>query len=184
MRENLRSAAHARASLEDGSVLPHGFCGLYEATASAAGGVAGVILGVRPAHYRWMSRGVKPHSPPPGGLQPETIMPHQQHLSCIEACHSCAVACNHCAASCLKEQDVKMMSRCIALDMDCAAICQIAAAAMSRGSEHAKAICALCADICQTCGDECAKHSMDHCQQCAKACLQCAKSCREMAAAA
>jgi hypothetical protein len=140
-------------------------------------------LGVRPARKRWMYSGYKPYSPLSGGcFNRRTIVPHQQHLSCIEACHACAVACNHCAASCLKEQDVQMMARCIALDMDCAAICQLAAAAMSRGSEHAKAICTLCADICQTCGDECAKHSMDHCQQCAKACLQCAKSCREMAA--
>lgn len=108
-------------------------------------------------------------------------MPHQKHLSCLEACHACAVACNHCAASCLHEQDVKMMARCIALDVDCAAICQLAAAAMARGSEHANAICALCADICQSCGDECAKQDMEHCQQCAKACHQCAQECRKMA---
>jgi hypothetical protein len=114
----------------------------------------------------------------------EKPMPHQKHLSCIEACHACAFACNHCAASCLQEQDVKMMARCIALDMDCAAICQLAAAAIARGSEHAKAICGLCADICQSCGDECAKHDMEHCQQCAKACHQCAQECRNMAAMA
>ncbi|RYF27328.1 MAG: four-helix bundle copper-binding protein, partial [Comamonadaceae bacterium] len=84
----------------------------------------------------------------------------------------------------LQEQDVKMMARCIALDMDCAAICQLAAAAMARGSEHVKAICSLCADICQSCGDECAKHDMEHCQQCAKACHQCAQECRTMAAMA
>ncbi|MGE3433507.1 MAG: four-helix bundle copper-binding protein [Ramlibacter sp.] len=111
-------------------------------------------------------------------------MPHQKHLSCIEACHACAVACNHCASSCLQEQDVKMMARCIAVDMDCAAICQLAVAAMARGSEHAKAICGLCADICQSCGDECAEHEMEHCQQCAKACHQCAQECGKMAAMA
>jgi hypothetical protein len=111
-------------------------------------------------------------------------MPKQKYSACIEACNSCAVACNHCAASCLQEQDVKMMARCIALDLDCAQICALAAAAMARGSEHAKAICGLCADICQSCADECAKHAMEHCQQCAKACLQCALECRKMAAAA
>jgi len=73
------------------------------------------------------------------------------------------------------------MVPCIALDMDCAQICALAAAAMARGSQHAKAICALCADVCQSCGDECAKHAMVHCQQCAKTCLQCAKECRHMA---
>ena len=109
-------------------------------------------------------------------------MPHQKYNACIEACNSCALACNHCVASCLQEQDVKMMARCIALDMDCAQICTLAAAAMARDSEHAKAICAVCADICQSCGEECAKHAMEHCQECAKACHRCVKECRKMAA--
>lgn len=74
-----------------------------------------------------------------------------------------------------------MMARCIALDMDCAAICQLASAAMARGSEHVQAICALCADICDACADECGKHSMDHCQSCAEACRRCAQECRRMA---
>ena len=62
-----------------------------------------------------------------------------------------------------------MMARCVALDMDCAAICSLAVGAMARVSDHAKAICALCADICQACGDECAKHKhMQHCAECAR----------------
>jgi hypothetical protein len=93
----------------------------------------------------------------------------------------CAVECNHCATACLQEQDVKMMARCIALDLDCAAICELAAAAMARGSENAQSICALCADICEACGEECAKHSaMEHCQRCAEACRRCADECRRM----
>ena len=104
--------------------------------------------------------------------------------ACIEACNGCVLACNHCAASCLLEPDVKMMARCIALDMDCAQICATAAAAMARGSDHAKAICSVCATICQACGDECAKHDMEHCKQCAKACHACAAECRKMAAMA
>ncbi|MDI1238153.1 MAG: four-helix bundle copper-binding protein [Polaromonas sp.] len=108
-------------------------------------------------------------------------MPRQIHAACIEACNACVIACNHCAASCLQEPDVKMMIRCIALDMDCAQICAVAAAAMARGSENAKAICKACADVCQACGDECAKHDMDHCQVCAKACHACAQECRNMA---
>ncbi|RYZ27031.1 MAG: four-helix bundle copper-binding protein, partial [Sphingobacteriales bacterium] len=54
-------------------------------------------------------------------------MPNQQFASCIEACYSCAAACDFCAASCLQEEDVKMMARCIAMDMDCAQICRLAA---------------------------------------------------------
>lgn len=111
-------------------------------------------------------------------------MTHQKFNACIEACHACVVACNHCASACLKEPDVKMMVRCIALDMDCAQVCALAAAMMSRDSQHAQAICAVCADICQACGDECAKHDMDHCQQCAKSCHHCAQECRSMATTA
>lgn len=111
-------------------------------------------------------------------------MPAQQFQNCIDACNACAVACNYCAASCLREPDVKAMARCIALDMDCAAICQTAAAFMARDSEHAEALCTLCAEICEACGDECAKHDMDHCQACARACKLCAEACHDMVAMA
>jgi len=62
-------------------------------------------------------------------------------------------------SSCTQEEDVKMMAKCIQLDMECAAICYAAAQLMSLGSEKAKEICTLCAGICETCGNECAKHS-------------------------
>ena len=74
-----------------------------------------------------------------------------------------------------------MMARCIALDMDCAQICRLAASYMARGSEFAGAICQMCADVCEACGDECAKHQMGHCQECAQACRRCADECRRMA---
>jgi len=111
-------------------------------------------------------------------------MAMQQYESCIEACNSCAEACDFCAASCLQEQDVKAMARCIALDMDCAQICRMAAAYMARGSEFADVICQFCAEICEACGDECAKHQMQHCQECAQACRRCADECRRMAGGA
>jgi hypothetical protein len=111
----------------------------------------------------------------------ESVMPHDQFKSCIEACNDCAVACDHCAASCLKEQDVKAMARCIALDIDCAEICRLAVGYMSRGSELAGAICEACADVCEECGKECARHKMEHCQRCAEACRRCAEECRRMA---
>lgn len=103
------------------------------------------------------------------------------YLSCIQACQSCATACNQCFGECLKEEDIKMMARCIALDADCAAVCNFAASAMARNSEHAKAVCALCAEICQACGDECARHEAEHCKTCAAACHKCADECAAMA---
>jgi hypothetical protein len=108
-------------------------------------------------------------------------MAHQQFQSCIDACNSCAVACDHCAASCLQEADPKPMARCIALDIDCAQLCRLAAGYMARGSELAGMICQACAEACDACGDECAKFQMGHCQECAQACKRCADECRRMA---
>ena len=53
---------------------------------------------------------------------------YEEYQECIAACHACAVACNHCAACCLQEPDAKSMARCIALDSDCAQICELAVA--------------------------------------------------------
>ena len=110
-------------------------------------------------------------------------MAHARYTTCIEACNACADACDHCAAACLKEPDPKPMARCIALDMDCAEICRMAASYMSRDSEFAMALCGDCAEVCEACGTECEKHKMDHCQECAEACRRCAEECRRMAGA-
>lgn len=109
-------------------------------------------------------------------------MSHEKYKACIEACLTCAIECNHCAEACFKEFDLKTLTRCIRLDQDCADICSLAASLMARGSESAKAICSLCADICKACGDECSKHkTMEHCKRCAKACYRCLEECKKMA---
>ncbi len=108
-------------------------------------------------------------------------MAHSEYASCIDACNACADACDHCAAACLQEADPKPMARCIALDMDCAEICRLAASYMARGSEFASPLCSLCADVCEACGAECEKHPMAHCKDCAEACRRCAEECRRMA---
>lgn len=105
-----------------------------------------------------------------------------QYQICIDACHACAVACNTCFTACLKESDVGMMARCIALDMDCAAICSLAANAMARDSEMAPHFCRLCSEVCLACANECESHQHDHCQQCAQACRACSKACLSMVA--
>lgn len=102
--------------------------------------------------------------------------------SCIKACLRCADACNHCASSCTQEKDIHMMARCIQLDMECATICYASAQLMSLGSEMAKAVCLICADICWQCNEECSKHQTDHCQECAGMCKLCAEECQKMAA--
>jgi len=107
----------------------------------------------------------------------------QDYQECITACQQCAAACDYCASACLHEEDVNEMSKCIQLDIECAVVCRTAAQLMSLGSEHANAICQLCADICNACADECGKHDMAHCRRCAEACHACAQECASMAAA-
>jgi hypothetical protein len=108
-------------------------------------------------------------------------MSHEMYEDCIEACHQCMEACEHCATACLHEENVKMMVRCIELDRSCADICSFAMREMSRGSQFAGQVGALCAVVCDACGKECGRHDMDHCQACAEACRKCAEACREMA---
>jgi hypothetical protein len=101
---------------------------------------------------------------------------------CLLACNECATACLQCASACLKEEDPKLMVRCIALDMECADVCRLAAASMARCDEHMKGICSLCAQVCDSCATECAKHAMAHCQRCAETCRRCAVACASMTA--
>lgn len=110
-------------------------------------------------------------------------MAYEQFQTCIDACNDCATECEHCSTACLNEDDIKMMVRCIKLDMDCAQICRLAASCMARGGEFATAICSLCAEICDACEEECAQHQMAHCQRCAEACNRCAAECRSMSGA-
>jgi hypothetical protein len=109
-------------------------------------------------------------------------MSHEKFQQCIDECNACAVACRHCASECLKENEVKMLARCIQLDTDCAVICEAAVALMSGGSEFADKLCNVCADVCNACAAECEKHSdMSHCKECAEACHRCAEACLAMA---
>lgn len=104
-----------------------------------------------------------------------------EYLSCIEACIECARACDVCASACLKEEDVKPLAACIALDTDCAQLCRLAVGAMERDSAAAAAICRACADVCNLCAAECQRHTMWHCEECAAACQRCMAQCERMA---
>jgi len=107
-------------------------------------------------------------------------MAHERNKSLIESLNNCAAECNHCATACLDEQDVKMLSKCIKLDIDCADICQLNASLIARGSEHGYHLLKECAEICEACAEECEKHArhMEHCKACAEECRKCAEECR------
>ena len=111
------------------------------------------------------------------------ILQNQKYQDCIDACNACAESCEFCATSCLREQDIKMLGRCVQLNRECASTCCNASLIMSMDGEFAKQICNVCAQICNACAQECGKHSqMNHCRQCAEACRRCAEQCRKMEA--
>lgn len=107
-------------------------------------------------------------------------MSHEKFKNCIDVCYDCAIECKHCEISCLNEADVKMLARCIKLDSDCVAICNLTATMMAGESEFINEFLQLCAYACDDCASECEKHShMEHCKKCAEACRRCADECRE-----
>lgn len=109
-------------------------------------------------------------------------MAHQKNQELMNALNNCAAECNHCATACLDEQDVKMLARCIKLDIDCADICLLTASFVARDSEHANHLLKECAEICEACAEECEKHAhMEHCRKCADACRHCAEACLQTA---
>ncbi len=113
-------------------------------------------------------------------------MAHEQNKQLMDALSNCAAECNHCATACLDEQDVKMLARCIKLDIDCGEICMLTASYVARGSEHAQHLLDECAEICNACAEECEKHAqmgMEHCKRCAEACRNCAEACQSGVAA-
>jgi hypothetical protein len=97
--------------------------------------------------------------------------------SLMEMLVACAATCNICMNECLNEKDIRKMASCIELDMDCAAICNLAASFISRNSKFSKEILPLCHNICIACAEECEKHSAEHCRRCAAICRQCAEQC-------
>lgn len=108
-------------------------------------------------------------------------MSHEHHPQLIAALNKCAAECNHCASACLDEQDVKMLAKCIKLDIDCADICNLTASLIARRSEHGRHLLKECAEVCNACAEECEKHAkmgMEHCRICAEACRACADACR------
>lgn len=104
-------------------------------------------------------------------------MENHNHTALISKLLACFAACENCATECLKEEDVKMMAGCIALDRDCADICSEAARLLQRNSVIAHQYLLLCEEICRLCAAECSKHQHQHCQDCAKACMECAEAC-------
>lgn len=106
------------------------------------------------------------------------MMSHEKFAAAVRACAGCAIACDHCAIACLRSEDARSMARCISLAIDCAELCRVAAALMTRDSPFVDAICLACADACDACSAECGRHTASHCRECAQQCRRCAEACR------
>jgi hypothetical protein len=115
-------------------------------------------------------------------MNTKVTLQNPKYQTCIDACCICCEACESCCTACLSDQkNVGTMTRCIMLARDCANLCSTAICLMSRGSEYAKQICNVCADICDACAVECEKFSSkEECKQCADACKKCAQECRNI----
>lgn len=102
----------------------------------------------------------------------------------LKVLSTCADDCDYCAVACLGEDEVSHLEKCIRLDMDCAAMCRMAASYIARGSQFSCEILKTCAMVCDACAAECEQHkNMEHCQRCATSCRNCSKICRSKMAA-
>ena len=96
-----------------------------------------------------------------------------KYVECIEACNHCANVCEYCGFLCLREENVKMMIKCIELCFYPADVYRFASKYISCDSSYAKQICETCAKVCE-------RHNIDHCKQCSQVYYECAKVCRSM----
>ena len=103
-------------------------------------------------------------------------MGHAHYQPAIDACRACAEACERCVSEGRKEESARL-NRSMALALDCAAFCRLAAEFMTRNSEFVDLVCEDCAEICQACATECQEHNLEHCHDCVAACRACAEAC-------
>lgn len=108
----------------------------------------------------------------------KTAMDH-----CIDDCQHCATACHACLAHCLEKGGKHADPAHIALLLDCARMCETAAASMAHHSSVHGTICGACVEVCRICEQSCRALGDDRMmQECADACRKCADSCEKMAA--
>ena len=107
------------------------------------------------------------HPQGPGDLD------RQRLAECIEACLQCAQSCTACADACLAEDMVAELRGCIRRNLDCADVCAVTGAVLSRQTgddlEVTRAVLEACRVARRGCGDECASHAdmHEHCCVCA-----------------
>lgn len=118
---------------------------------------------------------------PKGPFIPGDALPN-----CIDACFDCAQTCGACADACVGEDMVKMLAKCIRLNLDCGNICESTGHLLSRQQqpdlELLRGAIELCALACRKCAEECERHAdkHEHCRICAAACRNCMQACQQL----
>lgn len=101
----------------------------------------------------------------------------------IDACLNSVQACTSCASEDLLEEDVDKLRACIALDQNCADVCDVTARLLSRPAQYdyivLHGLLQACVRACASCAEECARHADHHrhCAICARSCLACVQAC-------
>jgi hypothetical protein len=106
-----------------------------------------------------------------------------QVAAAIDACLNCVQACTSCADADLAEEQVEGLRTCIALDQNCADVCDVTARVLSRVAHWDQFVVErslqACVRVCTTCARECSLHAAHHrhCAICEKVCLACVDAC-------
>lgn len=106
--------------------------------------------------------------------QPGTGMSMQ---ACIDACLATSRLCLETSQRSLQKGGVHAAPAPIALLLDCADLCQVAATSMMPGSPIHAVICNACAKAREACSKDCASFEDAQMQRCAESCRDCAASC-------
>lgn len=103
---------------------------------------------------------------------------------CVADCLDCFESATECIPYCLDRGGDHPCIAQLEVFMDCAAICQVSADFLLRGSKSNYLTCGVCAAICERCAFACERIDVSdgHWRRCADACRRCAESCHDLAA--
>ena len=110
----------------------------------------------------------------------------EQIAAAIDASLRCVQTCTSCADADLAEDDIDEMRACIALCLNCAAVCDVTARLLSRTAHWDQFVVhrllQACVRVCAECADECARHAHHHrhCAICEKVCRDCERACQAL----
>ena len=90
----------------------------------------------------------------------------------LDALRACVTACNEYFSGSLNGPAVSARVRGTRLSRDCADLRQLAAAFVSRSSEHMRFVLHECAELCRACADESSQYSEARSRRCTEACRQ------------